>query len=537
MSSEASRKFLPSITLFLLIATFTAAQVDFEPARGFSDRQAVQIISADVNGDGRSDILSLQQIFNSGAVAFYLNQGDGTYAAPYTSPTIYFPLRMAVGDFNQDGHLDVAATTYGNQQRVRDSRPHHVSLMLGDGAGSFHHESITAVPESSSSLALGDFNNDNRPDLAVVGRDSRTVTILNNTGSGFQLNSFPVPTYFHPNRRSAAPDLLSDLIAGDFNADGNMDLAYAANCRTCLQTMARIFMLQNDGSERFIALGIDTELYYFKNLMAADLDGDGNSDILHHSYYSGVVYGDPYWNFPRREFPRWWGMGVSGLHVADVNSDGLLDLVMPGESGSGALKGIQIYINTASRQGFTGPFVIEDYSIHEWGANSLASGYVDGSNKDIVWLRDGSITVYPNSTPVADAQCQYPDRPYLIFCSPRTSSTTALDVRIKGMYHASKDPANRIEVWIDGRKRFQVFSDAIDRVIPFTAGAHQITLVGVDATGRYVKSSQTLMAGAVSAAPVVPEKSQTTVMRTTEPKASGRAARPRSETARRMTGR
>ena len=81
------------------------------------------------------------------------------------------PQSVAVGDFNGDGALDLAVANGFND----------VSVLLGNGDGSFQEARSFGVGNSPTSLAVGDFNGDGALDLAVTNRDSNNVSVLINT--------------------------------------------------------------------------------------------------------------------------------------------------------------------------------------------------------------------------------------------------------------------------------------------------------------------------------------------------------------------
>jgi len=109
---------------------------------------------ADLNGDGKPDLVAANS--RPSTVSVLLGNGDGTFADKTDYPTGSGPATVAVGDMNGDGRLDVV-TTSGVM----------VSVLLGNGDGSFTTR-FDYVADGSA-LALGDLNGDGRLDLVVSG--------------------------------------------------------------------------------------------------------------------------------------------------------------------------------------------------------------------------------------------------------------------------------------------------------------------------------------------------------------------------------
>ena len=117
---------------------------------------------------------------------------------------------MAVGDFNGDGHLDLATANYTDNA---------VSILLGDGTGSFGAATNFSVGNSPYSVAVGDFNSDGRLDLVTANQDN-TASILLGDGTG----SFGATA----TAGVGLGNSLSSVAVGDFNGDGALDLAAAS---------------------------------------------------------------------------------------------------------------------------------------------------------------------------------------------------------------------------------------------------------------------------------------------------------------------
>ena len=87
-----------------------------------------------------------------------LGNGDGTFQEQARYAAGDGPIALVAGDFNGDGRQDLA---------VANSNSNNISVLLGDGAGSFQAQSL-AVGNSPTALVVGEFNGDGRTDLAVA---------------------------------------------------------------------------------------------------------------------------------------------------------------------------------------------------------------------------------------------------------------------------------------------------------------------------------------------------------------------------------
>ena len=197
------------------------------------------MVTADFNGDNRLDIASANG--GSDTVTVLRGDGDGTFQAAQVSATGHAPRSIAVGDFNRDGRLDVVTTNAAD-----------LSVLLGNGDGTFQaplsltlpaqfppgYDGTTGLPQSPSSVAVGDVNGDGTLDLAVTGNTSFTRFL----GYGYYGNPYfeTVPNghanvllgrgdgTFAATGTSLLPGLESSSVAiADFDRDGLPDLVAA----------------------------------------------------------------------------------------------------------------------------------------------------------------------------------------------------------------------------------------------------------------------------------------------------------------------
>src|SRR3989441_5867008 len=129
-----------------------------------------------------------------------------TFAPAATFGVGTHPQSVAVGDFNGDGKPDLAVANAGSDT---------VSVLLGNGDGTFQAARTVAAGSSPISVAVADFNGDGKPDLAVANYGSNTVSVLLGNGDG----TFQTAQNFGA---SGSPAFVA---VGDFNSDGMQDLA------------------------------------------------------------------------------------------------------------------------------------------------------------------------------------------------------------------------------------------------------------------------------------------------------------------------
>lgn len=174
-----------------------------------------QMTVGDFNGDGILDMAVANfGGFTGNTVSVFLGNGNGTFKPKVDYATNLAPLSVVTADFNGDGKLDLAvADSCGSSSPC--GRPGLVSILLGNGDGTFQTHVDYAAGSFPYTIVAGDFNGDGKLDVAVSDLDSAQVTILSGPGDG----TFPNST------ATAAGASAVGLVAADFNNDGEMDLA------------------------------------------------------------------------------------------------------------------------------------------------------------------------------------------------------------------------------------------------------------------------------------------------------------------------
>lgn len=278
------------------------------------------VATGDFNGDGKDDMA----IVNSGSnnVSIRLNQGDGSFKAatgsPYTVGTN--PKAIVVGDFNKDGKLDLAVANLGSD---------NVTILLGNGDGTFTIKGSpsTGAGSAPAGLVVGDFNNDGNLDLAVTDSATGNLSILYGNGDG----TFQAPVTFSANP-GHGPNNTGSLLnpkgitSADLNGDGKLDLIVANSTGTT------ITVLLNNGSGGFPA-NLTTSYSVGTHPVAvavADFNGDGHPDIAVANQGSNnvtVLFNQGNGTFGS---PVTLAVGNSPLAILafDYNSDGKPDIAV-----------------------------------------------------------------------------------------------------------------------------------------------------------------------------------------------------------------
>src|SRR6202453_1932206 len=272
--------------------------------------EAHGLATADVNGDGKPDILVASQCAsnsncNNGAVSVLLNNGDGTFQAGGTFPSGGgYTLWAASADLNGDGKADVVLMNECTS--TSDCSQGSVSVLLGNGDGTFQLPVTYATTNDGQSVALADVNGDGQLDIVLANGDGTLQPAVAYNSGGIYAISVQL---------------------ADMNSDGNPDIVVDNECSSDCSTSAISVLLGNgDGTfQPAIATSIpQSEMW--QPIVVGDFNGDHKLDVAAGGS-NALLLGNGDGTFqPSRS------LGASGTDtvMADFNGDGRPDLAVGG---------------------------------------------------------------------------------------------------------------------------------------------------------------------------------------------------------------
>jgi len=316
------------------------------------------LIAADLRKNGQIDLVTVNMpngIDQPGTVSVLLGNGDGTFQAHVDYTVGDFPEGIVAGDFNDDGKVDLA---------IANNNDGTISILYGNGDGTFQPQVAIGVGSEPTSIGTGDFNGDGKTDLIASCVGSGVVSVLLNTGGG---------TFTRVDTSSGlfGPDT-SLVVTSKFTTSGSLDAVISSKIQQ------QLYLLKGEGNGSFMSptalVGIGAGEIY--SLVAADINHDGKTDLGY-----GSVGPDAFWVLLGNGSGKFSAplpspiFATESIALADINGDGFLDLVTPEES----LNSVAVVLGNGKGQ--FGVAKTDNLSGTVYGPNSTVVADFNGDGK------------------------------------------------------------------------------------------------------------------------------------------------------------
>lgn len=420
------------------------------------------ITAADLTGDGRTDFAVGTLAGNTvtvipAMVAPILPVAAFADAASFGAGS--FPVSANVADFDGDGLPDVAAANLvGNTVSVLIN-----TTARAAAAPTFADQQTFAAGSGPRGAASGDFNGDGKPDLVTANENDNTVSVLLNTTAAVGAPAFAAHQDF------AAGGFPFAVAAADFNGDGRADIAVAnahdATVSVLLNTTAPGALTASFAAQQAFDTGPGAN-----SVAVADVNGDGLPDLIISSFSRSVLSVLVNTTPPGATTPSFAahqdfavGHGSNWGEAIDVNGDGLPDLV----STNSVDNTVSVLINTSAHGSATLTFSAQQTFAVGAKPSHVAASDIDGDGRlDLIVanMDDGTVSVLLNTTT--------PGAPAASFVAQQTYAAQSGSIAV-----AASDVNG------DGRPDLLVANGTGSSVSVLVNKQYQVTFEGNPATG------------------------------------------------------
>jgi hypothetical protein len=437
----------------------------FQSAVSFpTGRYTSRVAVGDFNGDGTLDLVTTNSRDNT--VSILLGNGDGTFQGHVDYATGSAPLSLAVGDFNGDGMLDVVT---GN------TAANTFSILLGNGDGTFQNHVDYSTIRNPQSVVTSDFNGDGKLDLAIfsitrIGNTGLSILLGNGDGTFQTLANYP--------DGCGSLDLECTATAYDLNGDGKLDLA-VRNSELDGSTNNVLVLLGNGDGTFQSSVAYETGLKP-EQVVAGDFNGDGRLDLAVPNFgdntVSVLLQGTTV-NHNCLEPPSglvsWWAGDRTAADVQGANNGTLLNgaSFKKGMVGPAfALDGIDDWVNIPTSASLNQPQVTVDAWIYLTGNENLPRHVIGKDDGAIV--REYSVGVNNNNKAEG----------FVVLPSGLKVATGITTIQLNTWYHlALTQDGMNVRVYVNGVQ--DAVADAVGDIVPTRSSVG----IGGDTFGEFTK--------------------------------------------------
>ncbi len=332
--SQFTKRAALTLMLGIGISLPAFAQSFVQVNDSFPDLNTGSAAWGDIDNDGDMDVALSGTVAGSPYAGIWVNNGNGSFSElPSGSFTPSFTQikghttnSLAWGDYNNDSRLDLAIVG-------SDGTSEYAKVWRNDGSNTFFN-SFDMVPGKYGAVKWGDADNDGDQDLMLLGEaniNSGSVLEINNHNSGS--TSFTTSTVAFPHLTRGAMDF------GDYDADGDMDLIMCGYLDGIgNQPTTQLWL--GDGMGDYTLSNIPFDGLGWGDLDWTDTDCDGDLDLMMSGFtgtndtpfaWHVINTGNPTVPFDSA-FSFGYGVGYSSTSMGDYNHDGYPDLLMQGDT-------------------------------------------------------------------------------------------------------------------------------------------------------------------------------------------------------------
>jgi hypothetical protein len=465
--------------------------------RIFPGPEPYGIKSADVNKDGNQDLIWFSGGHN---VEIHLGDGNGSFAATgrVYDTSLSGASEFEVADMDRDGHADIVA-----------AGGHGISVLRGNGDGTFQTPILFNIASSSDpndpagtvdSLALGDFNKDGKLD-ALISIDSSIQIAFGKGDATFQSPAKVFPNGLAGFHFQFPGQLSNNAEAGDFDGDGNLDVAFYTCCDPSVSSGDLLFggtlwVWYGDGKGNFPAKkAVQTDVPQVR-IKVFDINRDGKADILNvrQACHDTCVYavvtliyaGSRTFTGVSRSIDNEIGYSIrTGVTFGDFDLDGIMDLATGANDGLPG--GIFIFprhldggIESAQFRDFGNASEVEPSEIisadfNNDGKPDLALSFASLGSSVLVLLNTTTPPGTCSSGPIHSVH----------ICTPTNNASVNSPVRVSARANSDRTVTGW-KIYVDGVPKSGGNGANIEASINLGSFnfARQITAKAWDATGR-----------------------------------------------------
>ena len=355
------------------------------------------VLVADVDGDGRADVITLAQLSSSmsrreGRLVVRLQTAPGVFAPAQTYVVGVYPWKMALGDIDGDGAADLVVTDVGSTSSTTD----RAVWMLRQDAGNRGHflapQRLGINPTRPYGVVIGDVNGDTAPDIVIADSPATGVGATALYQDAAHRGTFLAPTLI------VLPGEATAVAIGDLDGDGRSDLVFRVvlSQTNFVPNTALAIRHQQPGGVLAPAVTLSTQTGLNTPLLVmADYNADGVRDVVEfftpsstsfQAKVTTLLQSNPAGSFGTVDTSLAGINGMDGGVVADLNGDGRPDFASVGAYPVGSPSTVSSSLNIFMQDG-SGAFSLRTSTAMPFAATRVAAGDINGDGlNDLVVL-------------------------------------------------------------------------------------------------------------------------------------------------------